>query len=89
MVMFVQGCTNASRKWGELVKAFIFLHPWTSTQSSKIPAPSQGHMAKSRATHKFLLFCHDKRTYKAMIIAFQKGWTVNSLDEVKMFFGML
>jgi hypothetical protein len=92
MFMFVQGRTDASRKWGELVEAFIFKElgllanradPCTYSGLYK-----QHPVILCRATDDFLLICRHKETYDAMIIDFRKKWTVHALDEVKMFFGI-
>jgi hypothetical protein len=40
------------------------------------------------ATNDFLLLWEDQAPYNAMIIDFQKKWTVHALDEVKVFFGV-
>jgi hypothetical protein len=90
--MFVQGQTDASQKWGELVEAFIFnklgllanhANPCTYSGTYK-----QQPVILCCATNNFLLICCNKATYDAMIINFRKKWTVHALDEVKMFLGI-
>ena len=92
MFMFVQGRTDASRKWGEMVEEFIFTDIGLLANRAD-PCTYSGIYNKKpvilcRATDDFLLFCRNKSTYDAMIIAFRKKWTVHSLEEVKMFFGI-
>jgi hypothetical protein len=40
-----------------------------------------------QATDDFIL-CKDTVTYEAMIVNFRKKWTVHTLEEVKLFFGI-
>jgi hypothetical protein len=92
MFMFVQGRTDASRKWRELVEEFIFSDLGLIANRAD-PCTYSGIYKNQpvilcRATDDFLLFCRDKKTYDAMIVAFRTKWTVHALDEVKMFFGI-
>ena len=92
MFMFVQGRTDTSRKWGKLVEESIF-SDLTLLANRADPCTYSGIYENQPvilccATDDFLLFCHDKSTYDAMIITFRKKWTVHTLDEVKMFFGI-
>jgi hypothetical protein len=92
MFMFVQGWTDTSCKWGELVKEFIFSDLELIANLSN-PCTYSG-MYKNKpvilcqATDDFLLFCPDKTTYDSMIVAFRIKWTVHALNKVKMFFGI-
>jgi hypothetical protein len=90
MFMFVQGRTDASRKWGEMVKDFVFKELGLVANNRADPCTYsgiyKGHpVILCCATDDFLLFCCDKLTYDSMIIDFLRKWTVHALDEVKVF----
>ena len=90
--MFVQGRTDASRKWGEMVEEFIFtdlgLLANRADPCTYSGIYNQNPVILCRATDDFLLFTCDKSTYDAMISDFRKKWTVHSLEVVKIFFGI-
>jgi hypothetical protein len=90
--MFVQGRTDASRKWGELIEEFIFNDLGLLANRADLCVYSGFYKGKPvilcRATDDFLLLCKDCDTYDDMITAFRKRWTVHALNQVKMFFGI-
>ena len=92
MFMFVQGRTDASRKWGEMVEEFIFsdlgLLPNRADPCTYSGIYANQPVILCRATDDFLLICQSRITYDTMIAAFRTKWTVHALDQVKMFFGV-
>jgi hypothetical protein len=92
MFMFVQGQTDASRKWGEMVEDFLFNKIGQIANQANLCTYSGIYKGKPvilcQATDDFLLFCEDQAPYDAMILDFRKKWTVHALDEVKIFFGI-
>jgi hypothetical protein len=92
MFMFVQGRTDASRKWGELIEDILFTKLGLLANRADPCTYSGIYKGKPiiicHATDDILLFCEDKVTYDAMIVEFREKWTVQALDEVKMFFGI-
>jgi hypothetical protein len=92
MFMFVQGHTDASQKWGEMVEEFVFKELGLVANQAD-PCTYSGlyegqPVILCRATDDFLLFCRDKSTYNKMIILFRVKWTVHALDNIKLFFGI-
>jgi hypothetical protein len=92
MFMFVQGRTDASRKWGEMVKEFLFnklgLLPNRADPCTYSGIYKSKPVILCHATDDFLLFCEDAATYEAMIVDFREKWTVHALEQVKLFFGI-
>jgi hypothetical protein len=85
--MFVQGQTDASRKWGEIVEACIFKELGLLASCAN-PCTVSGTYQQQPvilccATDNFLLSCQNKETYDVMVVDFRKKWTVHALDEVK------
>jgi hypothetical protein len=74
MFMFVQGQTDASRKWGELVEDFVFTELGLAANRAD-PCTYSGiykgqPVILCRATDDFLLFCRNQSSYDAMIVDF-------------------
>jgi hypothetical protein len=92
MFMFVQGCTDASCRWGEFIESFILdilgLVPNRADPCTYLGTYNNQPVILCQATKDFPLTCKDKSTYDCMIIKFHKKWTVHALDKVKVFFGI-
>jgi hypothetical protein len=76
MFMFVQGRTDASRKWGELIEEFIVNDLGLLANRAEPCVYSGIYNGKPVilccATDDFLLICKDSSTYNKMIVAFRK-----------------
>jgi hypothetical protein len=82
MFMFVQGRTDASCKWGELIESFIFdvlgLVPNRADPCTYSGTYNNQPVILCQANDDFLLICKDKHTYDSMIVDFCKKWTVHA-----------
>ena len=96
MFAFVQGRTDASRRWSELVEDVI-IRELKLVPNRADPCVYSGHVkvrkgtapcSLGRATDDFILACKDKETYDVIVAMFEVHWTVHHLDVIKEFFGL-